>query len=159
MIRRPPRSTLFPYTTLFRSIPELRGIGDRGALRIRSREPGGAVVIVRSPLRQEIAGSGVIRLVDHRCGRVERLEELAEKNGMVALELLHVVQRDLAAARRFRAQHVPDARATDVGGVGPIEAQVEIQRRDDGASKWTGSVAGVPRRIAVRRRVVPLERI
>src|SRR2546430_6188200 len=26
MIRRPPRSTLFPYTTLFRSLP---GIGDR----------------------------------------------------------------------------------------------------------------------------------
>src|SRR2546422_5313284 len=25
MIRRPPRSTLFPYTTLFRSLPELRG--------------------------------------------------------------------------------------------------------------------------------------
>src|SRR5437899_5702770 len=24
MIRRPPRSTLFPYTTLFRSIPKLR---------------------------------------------------------------------------------------------------------------------------------------
>src|SRR5438445_4520313 len=27
MIRRPPRSTLFPYTTLFRSMPV--GIGDR----------------------------------------------------------------------------------------------------------------------------------
>src|SRR2546427_6033978 len=25
MIRRPPRSTLFPYTTLFRSISEIRG--------------------------------------------------------------------------------------------------------------------------------------
>src|SRR2546422_6043461 len=25
MIRRPPRSTLFPYTTLFRSIPSIRG--------------------------------------------------------------------------------------------------------------------------------------
>src|SRR5205814_6025917 len=25
MIRRPPRSTLFPYTTLFRSVPERRG--------------------------------------------------------------------------------------------------------------------------------------
>src|SRR3712207_7738856 len=25
MIRRPPRSTLFPYTTLFRSQPEARG--------------------------------------------------------------------------------------------------------------------------------------
>src|SRR5688572_32210921 len=29
MIRRPPRSTLFPYTTLFRSVPEkLRGMFD-----------------------------------------------------------------------------------------------------------------------------------
>src|SRR5690606_40910732 len=27
MIRRPPRSTLFPYTTLFRSIGDLRGGG------------------------------------------------------------------------------------------------------------------------------------
>src|SRR2546422_8066041 len=29
MIRRPPRSTLFPYTTLFRSGPESRGRGVR----------------------------------------------------------------------------------------------------------------------------------
>src|SRR3989442_9044436 len=29
MIRRPPRSTLFPYTTLFRSVLP-RGAGDRG---------------------------------------------------------------------------------------------------------------------------------
>src|SRR2546429_7843153 len=28
MIRRPPRSTLFPYTTLFRSLFELLGNGD-----------------------------------------------------------------------------------------------------------------------------------
>src|SRR5437868_11885162 len=27
MLRRPPRSTLFPYTTLFRSMPEIRRIG------------------------------------------------------------------------------------------------------------------------------------
>src|SRR3712207_8359741 len=33
MIRRPPRSTLFPYTTLFRSAsaPQHRGAGDQGA--------------------------------------------------------------------------------------------------------------------------------
>src|SRR3712207_8500487 len=30
MIRRPPRSTLFPYTTLFRSVPTT--VGDRPAL-------------------------------------------------------------------------------------------------------------------------------
>src|SRR3712207_7217848 len=32
MIRRPPRSTLFPYTTLFRSVPHLGGVLDRDAL-------------------------------------------------------------------------------------------------------------------------------
>src|SRR5204862_5364345 len=38
MIRRPPRSTLFPYTTLFRSLPILRqrpvgwNLGDAGIL-------------------------------------------------------------------------------------------------------------------------------
>src|SRR5258707_4624057 len=42
MIRRPPRSTLFPYTTLFRS--EARGIGERDFLV----EP----ITVRSELRR-----------------------------------------------------------------------------------------------------------
>src|SRR2546422_1288886 len=30
MIRRPPRSTLFPYTTLFRSVWMIAGLGDDG---------------------------------------------------------------------------------------------------------------------------------
>src|SRR2546427_9619485 len=34
MIRRPPRSPLFPYTTLFRSL-DLRAHGDRRAARAR----------------------------------------------------------------------------------------------------------------------------
>src|SRR5438067_10783126 len=38
MIRRPPRSTLFPYTTLFRS----GGQPGARALRGRTRAPGGA---------------------------------------------------------------------------------------------------------------------
>src|SRR5258708_21560750 len=29
MIRRPPRSTLFPYTTLFRSMPQLFALAER----------------------------------------------------------------------------------------------------------------------------------
>src|SRR2546430_13130223 len=32
MIRRPPRSTLFPYTTLFRSVGGVRGRGGSGDL-------------------------------------------------------------------------------------------------------------------------------
>src|SRR3712207_7845423 len=45
MIRRPPRSTLFPYTTLFRSLPAEAGRGARAsyetrtALRQRCRVP------------------------------------------------------------------------------------------------------------------------
>src|SRR2546426_8518128 len=31
MIRRPPRSTLFPYTTLFRSVPRDGGVGPAAA--------------------------------------------------------------------------------------------------------------------------------
>src|SRR5437867_9919540 len=41
MIRRPPRSTLFPYTTLFRSVLEPR---HHGPLRARNAEPARALV-------------------------------------------------------------------------------------------------------------------
>src|SRR3712207_7734238 len=51
MIRRPPRSTLFPYTTLFRSAERSAGRGDPGAVQRPAARgarrpgcPGGAVV-------------------------------------------------------------------------------------------------------------------
>src|SRR5258706_15693944 len=40
MIRRPPRSTLFPDTTLFRSV---LGVGQRAAIRVQYRHVVGAV--------------------------------------------------------------------------------------------------------------------
>src|SRR2546430_15758224 len=49
MIRRPPRSTLFPYTTLFRSALEPRG-GCGGGDRARARPSRGG--------RRESAGRG-----------------------------------------------------------------------------------------------------
>src|SRR3712207_8271550 len=52
MIRRPPRSTLFPYTTLFRSLPRLR----RAAAR-----PGGADRAGRAPGLTAPAGSARTR--------------------------------------------------------------------------------------------------
>src|SRR3712207_7555905 len=44
MIRRPPRSTLFPYTTLFRSAPlgNALGVGLKGCARGGIAPPGGA---------------------------------------------------------------------------------------------------------------------
>src|SRR2546430_5698983 len=42
MIRRPPRSTLFPYTTLFRSVPHraLQSLAEREQQHDRERAPG-----------------------------------------------------------------------------------------------------------------------
>src|SRR2546426_5806896 len=57
MIRRPPRSTLFPYTTLFRSVPEERG-GLARDLR-RGQHQG-----VADRKGEMIAQSGKFRLVE-----------------------------------------------------------------------------------------------
>src|SRR3712207_9486083 len=68
MIRRPPRSTLFPYTTLFRSTDSGRG-GDNGG-----RATGGQVLRVSDRggtrgVRREL-GAGILRARgdDHRGG-------------------------------------------------------------------------------------------
>src|SRR3712207_9224364 len=39
MIRRPPRSTLFPYTTLFRSIADVLAVAYFHAMRYRPEDP------------------------------------------------------------------------------------------------------------------------
>src|SRR2546425_3809807 len=67
MIRRPPRSTLFPYTTLFRSIEKMMAWSCR--FRMASCRCGGcrAVVAVRPDLRGRVAGStnGAVRSEEH----------------------------------------------------------------------------------------------
>src|SRR2546425_5900223 len=47
MIRRPPRSTLFPYTTLFRSVV---GLGAEHAAQRRDRPSGAATAATELPL-------------------------------------------------------------------------------------------------------------
>src|SRR2546430_13610335 len=56
MIRRPPRSTLFPYTTLFRSLLAVR----RGAARER-----GLHKPLRDEIREAAVGRGRVRVVIH----------------------------------------------------------------------------------------------
>src|SRR2546428_4310205 len=61
MIRRPPRSTLFPYTTLFRSLPlsysratAPHGITDQFASALRaSAASSGGTGLMKNPLRSE----------------------------------------------------------------------------------------------------------
>src|SRR3712207_7720171 len=61
MIRRPPRSTLFPYTTLFRSD---RGVGRSGVSAVAWRDSGGGSVA--SLVWSDLALSFVYR-VTNRC--------------------------------------------------------------------------------------------
>src|SRR2546427_9467993 len=69
MIRRPPRSTLFPYTTLFRSP---RGVRDAGARRRAARGSGAA--------DPESAAADVDRPAPrHRAGRFRPAESEADR--------------------------------------------------------------------------------
>src|SRR2546430_6310558 len=73
MIRRPPRSTLFPYTTLFRSV-----VGDRSArrdLREAGADPGDRVE-QRVRARGGVVGGDRIRVPsDVLAGKAHRSEE------------------------------------------------------------------------------------
>src|SRR3712207_7465067 len=68
MIRRPPRSTLFPYTTLFRS-----GLDREDAAKHPLREDGDAPALLLEPARRELAP--VVDAVDSRFDRADRSEE------------------------------------------------------------------------------------
>src|SRR3712207_7152455 len=73
MIRRPPRSTLFPYTTLFRSARQ----ADPQALRRQLAQLGLEVLGARDdPVRDHCLGTDPPRPVDVGQERVERLDAL-----------------------------------------------------------------------------------
>src|SRR5947209_17055193 len=59
MIRRPPRSTLFPYTTLFRSQPQLFLTQSADRLQV---EPGGEVTFTLLYIN---GGPGTLRSEEH----------------------------------------------------------------------------------------------
>src|SRR5256885_8190500 len=54
MIRRPPRSTLFPYTTLFRSQPADGQCAERGRHRLRERRQAAPARLARRAARGRI---------------------------------------------------------------------------------------------------------
>src|SRR3712207_7345790 len=73
MIRRPPRSTLFPYTTLFRSPPLLEHAvaGALGvALVVAEEDPSGAGVVVgqRQPQQAVVVHGADTRHLRQRAG-------------------------------------------------------------------------------------------
>src|SRR3712207_9588863 len=73
MIRRPPRSTLFPYTTLFRSAVSGPGIGQESSVA----DAGG-----RSP--EDVGRVDVVALAgDDECGCGDVVESFGEVEGVL----------------------------------------------------------------------------
>src|SRR5256885_9019660 len=94
MIRRPPRSTLFPYTTLFRSVARPRGdMGQRR--RNRDHLSGRADERERRALRGRVGRRRVTRSEEHTselqspCNLVCRL--LLEKKKKISNVLLWLI--------------------------------------------------------------------
>src|SRR5258706_6091892 len=107
MIRRPPRSTLFPYTTLFRSRSQLRAQQGRDRPRAEKRRH----LAARAPghdLERERKGPGLggreaNRTADrrlaqsdqaHRRARPRREEDLYPGDGLRELELRPLLRED-----------------------------------------------------------------
>src|SRR2546430_14143956 len=95
MIRRPPRSTLFPYTTLFRSHPHRMTCGTAPAVDGQPHE-------VHADELPELARELEPRLVSPVVGRrraPHRRQELGAAHDLVA-HRGHVVLPDAAADRK-----------------------------------------------------------
>src|SRR5256885_6702458 len=97
MIRRPPRSTLFPYTTLFRSLQADR-VDDR--LALHALEPG----LDHRPFRgvDHHRHTGDVRLRRHQVRSEEHTSELQSPCNLVCrllLEKKKTTQRTLHSQR------------------------------------------------------------
>src|SRR5256712_5053785 len=76
MIRRPPRSTLFPYTTLFRSNGHAGAGAARGGADVDAR-----AVRVGDPAGDREAQAGALRFPPRLVSPVEALEHVGQLRG------------------------------------------------------------------------------
>src|SRR2546427_9754059 len=136
MIRRPPRSTLFPYTTLFRSVDATVG-----------REP---------PVAPGVAGIGREIL---RGAELQRVHEDAQHDAVDALAGA-IDESQVALVQESHRRHEPDAPAARPLGARPgahvlgrrdlahdeppYSAFITTQSVRYGSSKWAISPAAFP---------------
>src|SRR2546426_846127 len=147
MIRRPPRSTLFPYTTLFRSGRRIRGAVDVDSLgfqfhrltcaRAGNQLASDAYACARCGLRQGLFGDGR-RFDDHlqilEAGAVVELDEV--DSFAVAAGFYPAVGLDLRAC--WLGQDRPDSVIPgDHGGADPLVRG----RRPVGLPQWKHDIS------------------
>src|SRR2546427_12646333 len=144
MIRRPPRSTLFPYTTLFRSLDEraqvtggaVRELDDAGRLAVEqddvaAPDVGGFHLIIDRPSR----GRNISRLSAestgwHQVGKRQRPREVPREDP--------VPPRPRAGPLGRRAEAVTVVREPDVPGRPLREGRSEERRvGKECRSRWS----------------------
>src|SRR5690349_22231625 len=94
MIRRPPRSTLFPYTTLFRSRPE----DEHGEHRERQRDEGDHRLVVHGLPRSEEHTSELQSRRDLVC----RLLLEKKKKKKIKVKSLYENESSICSAQNYR---------------------------------------------------------
>src|SRR3989442_8521873 len=97
MIRRPPRSTLFPYTTLFRSLLGLLVITQSGPSRSQGRVGKSMIWIALNCFLQQVSGGE--RIKDSQFGQPlgrseEHTSELQSRPHLVCRLLLEKKNRE-----------------------------------------------------------------
>src|SRR2546425_9057593 len=110
MIRRPPRSTLFPYTTLFRSL-EVRDAGHHVVALRRMAD----LRLLEPPLRLFLVAHQIFHRVPHRVRRRVGGEE-RDDDELIA-ELAELLERERVRGR------VPAERR----GVVELERQIRVR--------------------------------
>src|SRR5256885_6235929 len=93
MIRRPPRSTLFPYTTLFRSPHDVCGAG------VIDQHLGQPAVGAQADGGERLSGTGLGHLVDRS---EEHTSELQSPCNLVCRLLLEKKKKSVARRRELR---------------------------------------------------------
>src|SRR5688572_30894553 len=88
MIRRPPRSTLFPYTTLFRSSPKLADPESSGAPTSTAVHPGGSVCAVAPAGHRTNTTATTVAPRKNRLRSEEHTSELQSQSNLVCRLLL-----------------------------------------------------------------------
>src|SRR3989449_7063432 len=102
MIRRPPRSTLFPYTTLFRSLP---GPGGSAARATHGAGDALADLVQPRPAREGHGGAPRRRADPRVEGRGRDDQERSEEHTSELQSRLHLVCRLLLEKKKKTRQH------------------------------------------------------
>src|SRR2546426_12352610 len=136
MIRRPPRSTLFPYTTLFRPPVLEHDVGARGEAA-RDREAVGRLEVHRDRALVAIHGHERRRLAAAVRGAQARR---VAANGVLHLDHIgaQVAEQHRAVRTRELVREVEDAEAVEGAGDHDAESVLSaaLTRQRRGCYRW-----------------------